>query len=148
MDHRRHRGPLQGRARNTRLVAVSSGAVPGPPSTHPAARIAAVAAGGAAGTAARIGVGELLGPQAFPWATLIVNVVGSAVLGFLAVRLLHHAGTAGVAFGAVGALGAFTTFSAFVAEVDALAGSTATVYIGASLLAGLAAARLGMQAAR
>jgi CrcB protein len=112
------------------------------------ARLAAVTAGGAVGTAARIGVGEVLGPQAFPWATLTVNVVGSALLGFLVVRLLHHAGTAGVAFAAVGALGAFTTFSAFVAEADALGGATATVYVAVSLLAGLAAARLGMRAAR
>lgn len=107
-----------------------------------------MAAGGALGTAARIGVGDLLGSQAFPWATLIVNVAGSAALGFLTARLLHHGGTAQVAFAAVGALGAFTTFSAFVAEADSLAGAGGPIYAGLSIVVGLAAARAGMEAAR
>jgi CrcB protein len=116
--------------------------VPGP------STIAAVFAGGAAGTAARIAIAEALGFQAFPWATLLANVAGSAVLGYLVVRLIHHAGTTGVAFVGVGVLGSFTTFSAFIAEADLLAAADTAAYVIVSLAAGLVAARLGMAAAR
>ncbi|MDX1691776.1 MAG: CrcB family protein [Acidimicrobiia bacterium] len=111
-------------------------------------RLVAVAAGGALGTAVRIGVAELVGDQAFPWATLVVNVAGAALLGYLAVRMLHHADTGRVAFAGVGFLGALTTFSTFVAEADALPPGSSAVYVGLSLAAGLAAAHTGMALAR
>ena len=100
------------------------------------------------GTAGRIGVAELLGNQSFPWATLIVNILGAGILGFLVVRLIHHAGTAGVAFAGVGVLGSFTTFGTFVAEADALKAGSSATYVAVSLATGLLAARIGMAAAR
>lgn len=85
----------------------------------------AVALGGALGALARWLVGEWViswsGPTAtFPWDTLIVNVVGCALIGFLApvvmARSLWISG-----FVITGFLGGFTTYSAFAEEAFALA---------------------------
>ncbi|WP_299361363.1 fluoride efflux transporter CrcB [uncultured Paracoccus sp.] len=79
-----------------------------------------VALGGAAGAVARYGVNRatmaVLGPG-FPVATLIVNVVGSFLMGLLVV-LLATRGNAWAPLLMTGALGGFTTFSAF--SLDAL----------------------------
>jgi fluoride exporter len=81
-----------------------------------------VAAGGALGSVARYAVGRgavaLLGP-AWPYGTLIVNVVGGLVMGLLT-GWLAHAMPGGqerlrVMLG-VGVLGGFTTFSSFSLE--------------------------------
>jgi CrcB protein len=83
-----------------------------------------VAVGGAIGSVARYGVGQwtssVLG-DAFPWGTLIVNVVGSFIIG--AVTAL--AASDGLSdnmrlFIAVGICGGFTTFSAFSMQTLAL----------------------------
>jgi CrcB protein len=81
---------------------------------------------------------------AFPWGTLVVNVLGSFLLGLLA----------GVALGAdarriaaTGLLGAFTTFSTwvFASERLAVAGHrrAATLNVVVSLALGLGAVWLG-----
>jgi len=82
-----------------------------------------VAAGGAAGAIARYAVYAGMmsaGRSGFPYATLLVNVLGSFVAGALAV--IFTAGFAAHAgwrlFSVVGFLGAFTTYSAF--SVDTL----------------------------
>jgi CrcB protein len=80
-----------------------------------------IAAGGALGAVARSLVTGVLftwAPGAFPWGTLVVNVVGSFAIGVLFVSLsgalwLH---TIARPFLVVGFLGAFTTFSAFSIE--------------------------------
>jgi CrcB protein len=80
-----------------------------------------VAAGGALGAVARSLVTGVLFtwvPGAFPWGTLVVNVVGSFLIGVLFASLsgalwLH---TIARPFLVVGFLGAFTTFSAFSIE--------------------------------
>ena len=78
----------------------------------------AVAAGGVTGAIARylvyVAVGHLLGMD-FPYATLIVNVVGSFAMGILveAMALVWSASTEMRLFLTTGILGAFTTFSSF-----------------------------------
>ncbi len=85
--------------------------------------LAAVALGGALGSSLRVALGTL-GPgrdDAFPWTTLVINVVGCAALaalpGFRPVRdhelLAPMLGT--------GVLGGFTTLSTWSAETVTLA---------------------------
>jgi CrcB protein len=78
----------------------------------------AVAAGGVTGAVARylvyVAVAHLLG-HGFPYATLIVNVVGSFAMGVLveAMALFWNTSTEMRLFLTTGILGAFTTFSTF-----------------------------------
>lgn len=83
--------------------------------------ILAVAAGGAVGSVARLLVVEVsasyLG-RAFPYGTLIVNVVGSFLLGIVTGLVVSRAGlstTVRLLVG-VGFCGAFTTFSTYAVE--------------------------------
>lgn len=84
-------------------------------------QVLAVALGGALGALARYGVGLFVGerfPTRFPLATLIVNVVGSFVIGFfltLASERVQISPFWRLAV-AVGFVGAFTTFSTFEFE--------------------------------
>ena len=75
-----------------------------------------VALGGALGASARylVGVGaiRLLG-HGFPWATLVVNVLGSLAMGALVVFLAQKDATRLAPLLITGLLGGFTTFSAF-----------------------------------
>ncbi len=83
--------------------------------------------GSALGGVARYGSGilavSLWGPD-FPWGTIIVNVIGSFIIGFFATltstegRLL--VGTLARQFVMVGFCGGFTTFSAYSFETMAL----------------------------
>uniref|UniRef100_A0A486XKL6 Fluoride-specific ion channel FluC n=1 Tax=Rheinheimera sp. BAL341 TaxID=1708203 RepID=A0A486XKL6_9GAMM len=78
----------------------------------------AVAVGGAAGAALRFGVNELalnVFGKSFPFGTLLVNILGSFVLGVL--YGLFSSGLLATspwrALMAIGLIGAFTTFSTF-----------------------------------
>ena len=74
-----------------------------------------IALGGAAGSVARALVGLAL-PSRFPWATLLVNVGGSLLIGGLMARLgPAESGTAATlrSLLVVGFCGGFTTFSTF-----------------------------------
>jgi CrcB protein len=116
-----------------------------------------VALGGALGSVSRF----LLGPAlqrafdaTFPVGTLFINILGSLILGFvmrLAVEGVNVTPEAR-AFIAVGFCGGFTTFSTFSFEAMRLLedgeGSRAAVYVMASVLLSLAAAFLGLVAAR
>jgi len=127
----------------------------------PIAATAYVALGGAAGSALRYQTGRWmtlwLGPQAvtaFPWATLVVNVLGSLAMGVLAGWLARN-GSGGEQWRlllGVGLLGGFTTFSAFSLELMQLIQrgqpGLATIYAGVSVVAGLGALYLGMVAMR
>lgn len=105
-----------------------------------------VAAGGALGSMGRYGVSLLamtwLG-AAFPWGTLVVNILGSGAIGVLAGQ-----GISGGArlFWVTGVLGGFTTFSAFSLETALLwerAAWQGVAYVVASVGLGLAALALG-----
>ncbi len=81
-----------------------------------------VAVGGMLGAVARYAVTRLLlrlgvVPAIFPWATLVVNLVGSFVMGYLwGRRFVHPFSEAWHAFFLIGILGGFTTFSAYALE--------------------------------
>lgn len=119
------------------------------------------AMGGAIGAAGRylVGIGaiRLLG-AGFPWGTLIVNVIGSLIMGLFieAIALRYSISNEMRTFLATGILGGFTTFSAFSLDfavlVERKAHGLAALYLGASvtlsilaLFAGLALARAVLQ---
>ena len=71
-----------------------------------------VAVGGACGAVVRYAVNRWFAATDFPWATLTVNVVGSLVLGVVAVAADGPMRT----FLGTGVAGALTTYSAFALE--------------------------------
>lgn len=113
-----------------------------------------VALGGAMGATARYGVNRAavaaFGP-AFPWATLIVNVAGSFVMGALVV-VLSRVGNAWAPLLMTGVLGGFTTFSAFSLDTLTLwqrgAQGAAAAYVAASVGLSLLAIAAGLAVAR
>lgn len=80
--------------------------------------IGAIAFGGATGAIARWGVNtasvHLFG-HGFPWGTMIVNILGSFLMGVVIVKFAHmdHVPQELKTFIVTGFLGAFTTFSTF-----------------------------------
>ncbi len=117
----------------------------------------AVAAGGAVGAVGRYlvvsAVGHFFG-SSFPLGTIVVNVVGSFVLGALieALALVWSPSPELRAMVVVGVLGAFTTFSTFSMDVVLLyergALGQAALYIGASVILSIAAFFLGLHLSR
>lgn len=100
------------------------------------------AAGGAVGAGARylVGIGALrLIGSGFPWGTLIVNVVGSFLMGALieGAALKWSMSNEMRTFLATGILGGFTTFSAFSLDfavlIERKANAAAMLYLGASV---------------
>jgi len=77
-----------------------------------------VAIGGALGAVSRYGISRvLLVYPGFPFATLVVNVVGSLFIGYLTALLVDRSGADDLRLLLItGFLGAFTTFSAFSLE--------------------------------
>ena len=114
-----------------------------------------VALGSAAGGVCRYLVSHLLNAGGgFPWGTLTVNVVGSLAIGALSGWLAHQSAqaTAIRLFAVVGFCGGFTTFSTFSNEAFRLLEQSQwglfAGYVGASVVAGLAAVALGYSLAR
>lgn len=118
-----------------------------------------VGIGGALGSLGRFALqGRIQAAMAggFPWGTMAVNLIGSALIGALAAFLetLPGAGAESRtrAFLAIGILGGFTTFSSFSAESLALirAGEwrSALIYILASNVLGILLAAAAFAAAR
>lgn len=115
-----------------------------------------VALGGAIGAALRflsgVAVLRLAGPQDFPVAVIMVNVIGSFLMGIFVVLAAHKGLTHYSPFVMTGVLGGFTTFSAFSLETVTLierqdltaAGLYVVLSVGlslAGLMAGLWLAR-------
>jgi CrcB protein len=119
--------------------------------------VLAVAAGGVIGAVARylvyVAVGHLLG-TGFPYATLIVNVVGSFAMGVLieTMALVWSASMAMRLFLTTGILGAFTTFSTFSLDFAVLyerkAFALCALYTVASFALSVGALFAGLQVMR
>ncbi len=117
----------------------------------------AIAIGGTLGCWARYGMTGLIQTvfgRDFPVATLLVNVLGCFLMGFLFIETLERvtispALRAGIL---TGGLGGFTTFSTFSMETLLLVESgeapKALLYVGLSVLLGLMAAFSGAYLAR
>lgn len=87
-----------------------------------------IALGGALGSVARFALSSLVAQQtgeSFPWGTLLVNVIGSFVIGFFATYIIVDnkptVGLEGRHFFMTGVLGGFTTFSSFSLQTLGLA---------------------------
>ena len=108
--------------------------------------------GGAIGSGARHLTGRaalaLWGP-AFPWGTVIVNLLGGFAMGALVAWLSARSGSEATRYLlGVGVLGGFTTFSAFSLDAVVLwqkgQGGMAALYVAASVLLSIAALGAGL----
>ena len=109
-------------------------------------RIVLIALFGAAGTLARYGLQGVVQVRTggtFPYGTLLVNLTGCFLLGLIAQFTLNHMVISPdwrMAI-AVGLFGGFTTFSSFGWETAKMMEEgqwmRASVYVGASVIAGL-----------
>lgn len=109
--------------------------------------LAAVFAGGMAGTGARLALDALLPAPAgsIPWSTLIINLSGSLLLGVLVSALGPRVGPILRAGLGAGLLGSYTTFSAIAVTVVQLDALSALMYLLGSILFGFAAAAAGLR---
>jgi fluoride exporter len=118
--------------------------------------LAVIAVGGALGSLARWGVGELVpwDGEGFPWATFVENVSGAFALGVVMALLLDVWPPRRYVrpFVGVGLLGGYTTFSTYMLEaLELLAGDRvplALAYLGGTLVTGLLAVWAGIVLAR
>ncbi len=114
-----------------------------------------VALGGAIGTSARYLTGNavtrVLG-HGFPAGTMVVNVVGSFLMGVLVVALARKGGQVVAPFLMTGVLGGFTTFSAFSLDAITLYErgqiTGASLYVLGSVLLSLVGLLAGLSVAR
>ena len=118
-------------------------------------KLLVIGIGGALGATARWSINEIAdvvatdAPASWPWATLIVNLIGCALIG-LAAAFVDPTSRAW-AFAVTGVLGGFTTYSAFAVEVDQLVdggrAALAGAYVAVTLLGGVGATVLGARQA-
>jgi fluoride exporter len=117
----------------------------------------AVALGGAIGSVARLAIGAAIQERAglsFPFGTLIINITGSLLLGFLVrIALDTPAVTLPMrAFLTTGICGGYTTFSTFSYEtaglIDERAYGKAAIYAAASVVLAITATFAGFAVAR
>jgi CrcB protein len=114
--------------------------------------VLAVAIAGALGAPSRYIVERAISARRgrrFPWGTLVVNVTGSLALGFVTGLALYHGlGATTKTVVGTGFIGAYTTFSTFAYETVDVGERTSprlgSTYAIASLVAGVAAATLGL----
>ena len=116
-----------------------------------------IALGGALGSMARyasgVYVGRWLG-TAFPWSTLLINIIGSFLIGVFAESFALQWDTrqSTRAFLVVGICGGYTTFSTFSLDIVTLLNrgeaTLALTYVLASVVIGLAGLYAGLHAVR
>ena len=112
-----------------------------------------VAIGGAIGAVGRYLLSTPINERAAPWGTIIVNVVGSVVLGFLIGWFGDRSADPAIQIGLLtGVLGGFTTFSTFSAETVLLLEhgrwQLAMLNVVVSILFGVGAAGAGYMLGR
>lgn len=105
----------------------------------------AIALGGALGTAARYGMDLILPADPISIGNVVVNIVGAFVLGAMVARPMRDRAAA---FWRTGVLGAFTTFGAMTVQTAELGPIAGPGYVIALVLAGLAAAVVGLRLGR
>ena len=117
----------------------------------------AIAVGGSLGAVSRYWVSSVTYQwfgQGFPYGTLAVNLIGSLLMGFLSVLLVHRFHISDeIRIGLLaGFLGSFTTFSTFAMDTLHLAGNEAVIkaviYILLSVLFCILGAWAGLAAAK
>ncbi|MET9271527.1 CrcB family protein [Kribbella sp. NPDC003557] len=123
---------------------------------HDPVILGVIAVGGAIGATSRylVGLGWPTPAGGFPVATLVINVVGCALIGILMVlvsdvftrqRLLRP-------FLGTGVLGGFTTFSTYAVDIQRLVtgghAGTALVYLAVTIAGALLAVRATVSATR
>ncbi len=99
-----------------------------------------VALGGAAGSVLRYWLGLLLAGwlgTAFPWGTLLINIGGSFIIGWLATGATPEANTMRLLL-MVGFCGGFTTFSSFSLQTLELLQQGAWVAAWANMIGSVA----------
>jgi len=113
----------------------------------------AIALGGAFGALSRFGLHELVYAicgRHFPYGTIVVNVLGSFLMGVLFMLLVRHLQSPGAVRGLLltGFLGGLTTFSTFALDAWQLLERGAyypgLIYIFASVLLSIVAVAIGM----
>ena len=111
-----------------------------------------MAAGGSIGAALRYCFYISIKPQPFPYATLLINIAGSFILGIIMALSIKDAPTIRESyklFLATGICGGFTTFSTFSYEniylLQAGKYNLAFIYILVSVVAGIGAAWFGFK---
>ena len=112
-----------------------------------------IAAGGALGSMARFWlaalVAEIIGPQ-FPWGTILINILGSFVIGFFATftgpggRMIASFNAR--AFVMVGICGGFTTFSSFSLQTLDLARESRWLQAGGNIVLSVVACLIAVWA--
>lgn len=112
-----------------------------------------VGLGGGLGAAARYGIGLLPWRGSFPLLTLLINLLGAAVIGFLAgFATQRQIGSRALLFWKTGLCGDFTTFSTFSLEAMQLLSAgergLAALYILLSLAGCLLGVWLGQTLSR
>ncbi|MFA6156577.1 fluoride efflux transporter CrcB [Mesorhizobium sp.] len=120
------------------------------------ANLLLVVVGGGIGAGVRhltnIGALRVFGPN-YPWGTMVINIVGSFVMGLFVASLIRRGGSNELRlFVATGILGGFTTFSAFSLDFATLweRGATlpALAYGLASVIGAITALFVGLWLAR
>ena len=115
-------------------------------------KILVIGLGGFLGAIARYGLSGLAQrlTSSFPLGTLLVNLIGSLLLGFLATLFIDRLMVSAELrlFTLVGLLGAFTTYSTFSLEtlnlIRAGEWSFVFLYVGGNFVGGLLAVGLGV----
>jgi CrcB protein len=114
--------------------------------------LAAIFLGGALGALLRAGLGEVLpaGGPGWPWATFLVNIAGTGLLGYWFTVLPHTSYRRPLL--TIGFCGALTTFSTVQVEllemIDAERLGLAGLYLAVSVVAGLLGAHAATAFAR
>lgn len=118
--------------------------------------LAAIFAGGLVGALARAALAQswTAGPDQWPWATFVVNMLGAALLGYFVTRLQERLPPSLYrrAFLGTGICGALTTFSTVMVELARMLEGAhlalAAGYAAASLVGGFAAVFLSTKLVR
>ncbi len=114
--------------------------------------VVGVMVAGACGAVLRYSVDHVVQRRAgsdFPLGTLVINVTGSLILGFLTGSALHHGVSATwLTVVGTGLIGAYTTFSTFTFDIVGLAEADrwglSLLNVAVSIGVGLGAAALGL----